>query len=105
MPGRDRAKADRKHRQMLERTGLGHKPLYSRCFVCKVRFQVNNYEDGKPRVNKWKFMGKIVCPWCKHRGGKQFVRLHTIAEAAAARSCDRGDECKCLVHSARRVLA
>jgi hypothetical protein len=84
---------------------------YAKCFKCRHLFVANNYADRKVRVNNLKIGGKIICPWCRTRGGKRFVQFFLMLEKLAhEKVCDypvEQDEttCKCTYHVARRLIA
>jgi hypothetical protein len=83
---------------------------WTKCFVCRRRFCVNNYEDRKVRVNHLKVLGKVLCPGCKQSlYGPRFVQLYFLA-IRTADACDHEDDLihngkTCTVCIASRIVA
>jgi hypothetical protein len=87
---------------------------WTKCFVCRRRFCVNNYEDRKVRVSQLKVKGKVLCPGCRRSPhGPRFVQLYLIAVATWREGCVSvlvGLDvdplaCKCVGCVAGRVVA
>lgn len=103
-------KAERRQKKMISRwsPGASDGKKWVKCGLCKGRFVVNNYDDGKIRISQHKVGGVIVCPWCNTRYGKGVVQLLKIAQKVAdySKLCRNGDDenCKCDAHVAKRIL-
>lgn len=53
---------------------------YTYCRICGKKICVNNYPDRKPRINRFKVEGIIMCPWCKHHGGKFIAQMYNLTQ-------------------------
>lgn len=90
MPGRSRSQL-RKQQKMQEDWVEPDWRIYEVCFSCDSKFVVNNYDDRKPRPERHRFQGKLICPWCWRRGGRKLAQAAFLLEKLIKLTPDYGE--------------
>lgn len=80
-----------------------------RCFMCHASWVVNNNQTRTTKINKAYFeCGELICYICRKDRleiFREFVQLMRALTPISQEKCGRGKRCRCVTHSARKVLA